>query len=69
MGKEIELTTERDTVGGTVPYQFRPFIRINRGVRVKAFGHYLRPRTVVLALAAAVAAAWWALRLLGRAAR
>jgi hypothetical protein len=67
MADEIELTSERDMVKGTVPYQFRPTIRVNRETCVKAFGFYLRPRTVVLALAAAVAFVWWLLRLLGRA--
>lgn len=69
MADEIELTSERDVIAGTVPYQFRPTIRVNREVRVKAFGLYLRPRTVVLALAAAAAFVVWLLRLLGRTAR
>jgi len=50
--KTIELTTERDAVAGMVPYQPRPTIRINRQIRIKALGLYLRPRTVALALLA-----------------
>lgn len=69
MGEMIDLTSERDTVTETVPYQFRPTMRVNRKVRVKAFGYYLRLRVVVLALAAGVAGIIWLLRFLGRTAR
>jgi len=62
----IELTTERDTVTSTVPYQPRPIMRVNHKVRVRIGYFLLRPRTVVLALAAAAMGIWWLLRLLGR---
>jgi len=67
MADEIELTSDRETVVGTVPYQPRLTMRLNHKTRVRVGYFMLRPRTVVLALAAALAAAWWALRLLGRA--
>ena len=54
-----ELTSDRDTITGTVPHQHRLIIRVNREVRVRAFGLYMRPRSIalaVIALAAGIAA-------------
>jgi len=67
MADEIELTSDRETVVGTVPYQPRLTMRLNRKTRVRVGYFLLRPRTVVLALGAMAVGVWWALRLLGRA--
>lgn len=45
-----ELTTDRDQVEGLSPY--KPTIHINRTIRIKALGLYLRPRTIAMALLA-----------------
>jgi hypothetical protein len=48
--KMQDLTTERDAISGTTPYQFRPFIRVNKQRNVKLFGYPVRPRSLALAL-------------------
>ena len=47
-----ELTTERDVIAGTVPHQHRLIIRLNREVRLRVPGYYVRPRSIALAVIA-----------------
>ena len=56
MNKEMqELTTDRDVITGTVPHQRRLIIRLNREVRLRIPGYYVRPRSIALAVIALAA--------------
>lgn len=65
MAEEIELTSDRETITGTVPYQPRLTMRVNRKIRVRVGYYTIRPRVIIFALLAVAGLGWAAWRLLG----
>jgi hypothetical protein len=62
--KMQELTSERDTITGITPHQFRPFIRVNKQRNIRLFGYPVRPRSLALALLFVAALGYGLVRLL-----